>query len=231
MLEEVMSYQTLLKLLNISLPVVLSGCSNGAFGGVCRWTVESWALRADLWHLQAHNPHLRAAQGFWGAELHHLDFFLMTIPIKMWYYHLHILIKFLFWFYQKLAHLYDTLHRAYSKVTEVMHTGKRLLGTYFRVAFFGQVSSTEIMAIITTYSKSYLLVLVWFCSQACYPADFDIHSIWIFRKRMHVFGHRDSHCAWSLLIVILLLLFKSMTTFQWQLMTHSNALFCFFYPL
>lgn len=40
---------------------------------------------------------------------------------------------------QKLAHLYDTLHRAYSKVTEVMHTGKRLLGTYFRVAFFGQV--------------------------------------------------------------------------------------------
>lgn len=45
-------------------------------------------------------------------------------------------------FAQKLAHLYDTLHRAYSKVTEVMHTGKRLLGTYFRVAFFGQVSST-----------------------------------------------------------------------------------------
>lgn len=43
---------------------------------------------------------------------------------------------------QKLAHLYDTLHRAYSKVTEVMHTGKRLLGTFFRVAFFGQVSFT-----------------------------------------------------------------------------------------
>lgn len=45
-------------------------------------------------------------------------------------------------FAQKLAHLYDTLHRAYSKVTEVMHTGKRLLGTYFRVAFFGQVRLT-----------------------------------------------------------------------------------------
>lgn len=40
---------------------------------------------------------------------------------------------------QKLTHLYDTLHRAYTKVIEVMHTGKRLLGTYFRVAFFGQV--------------------------------------------------------------------------------------------
>ncbi|MEQ2219872.1 Dedicator of cytokinesis protein 9, partial [Xenoophorus captivus] len=41
--------------------------------------------------------------------------------------------------FQKLTHLYDTLHRAYTKVMEVMHTGKRLLGTYFRVAFFGQV--------------------------------------------------------------------------------------------
>ena len=41
--------------------------------------------------------------------------------------------------WQKLTHLYDTLHRAYTKVMEVMHTGKRLLGTYFRVAFFGQV--------------------------------------------------------------------------------------------
>lgn len=40
---------------------------------------------------------------------------------------------------QKLTHLYDTLHRAYTKVMEVMHTGKRLLGTFFRVAFFGQV--------------------------------------------------------------------------------------------
>ncbi|KTF78063.1 hypothetical protein cypCar_00037397 [Cyprinus carpio] len=38
----------------------------------------------------------------------------------------------------KLAHLYDTLHRAYTKVMEVMHSGKRLLGTFFRVAFFGQ---------------------------------------------------------------------------------------------
>uniref|UniRef100_A0A8C2FJC0 Dedicator of cytokinesis 9b n=1 Tax=Cyprinus carpio TaxID=7962 RepID=A0A8C2FJC0_CYPCA len=40
--------------------------------------------------------------------------------------------------WKKLAHLYDTLHRAYTKVMEVMHSGKRLLGTFFRVAFFGQ---------------------------------------------------------------------------------------------
>lgn len=202
---------------------LLEECADGL------WKAERYELISDIYKLII--PIYEQRRDFEVQSCITWTFFLMTIPIKMWYYHLHIPIKFLFWFYQKLAHLYDTLHRAYSKVTEVMHTGKRLLGTYFRVAFFGQVSSTEIMAIITTYSKSYLLVLVWFCSQACYPADFDIHSIWIFRKRMHVFGHRDSHCAWSLLKVILLLLFKSMTTFQWQLMTHSNALFCFFYPL
>ncbi|XP_035802285.2 dedicator of cytokinesis protein 9 isoform X10 [Amphiprion ocellaris] len=42
--------------------------------------------------------------------------------------------------FEKLTHLYDTLHRAYTKVMEVMHSGKRLLGTYFRVAFFGQAA-------------------------------------------------------------------------------------------
>ncbi|XP_043547254.1 dedicator of cytokinesis protein 9 isoform X12 [Chiloscyllium plagiosum] len=40
--------------------------------------------------------------------------------------------------FEKLAHLYETLHQAYKKIAEVTHTGKRLLGTYFRVAFFGQ---------------------------------------------------------------------------------------------
>ncbi|XP_062904474.1 dedicator of cytokinesis protein 9-like isoform X5 [Mobula hypostoma] len=40
--------------------------------------------------------------------------------------------------FEKLAHLYETLHQAYKKIAEVMQTGKRLLGTYFRVGFFGQ---------------------------------------------------------------------------------------------
>eukprot|EP00062_Callorhinchus_milii_P020350 gi/632975902/ref/XP_007904488.1/ PREDICTED: dedicator of cytokinesis protein 9 [Callorhinchus milii] len=40
--------------------------------------------------------------------------------------------------FEKLAHLYETLHQAYKKIAEVILTGKRLLGTYFRVAFFGQ---------------------------------------------------------------------------------------------
>lgn len=30
------------------------------------------------------------------------------------------------------------LHEAYTKIVEVMRSGKRLLGKYFRVAFFGQ---------------------------------------------------------------------------------------------
>ncbi|KAM8856093.1 dedicator of cytokinesis protein 9 isoform 4-T4 [Spinachia spinachia] len=69
------------------------------------------------------------ADGLWKAERYELisDIYKLIIPIYEKRRD-----------FEKLAHLYDTLHRAYSKVTEVMHTGKRLLGTYFRVAFFGQ---------------------------------------------------------------------------------------------
>ncbi|MFT7818030.1 dedicator of cytokinesis protein 9-like isoform X3, partial [Arapaima gigas] len=70
------------------------------------------------------------ADGLWKAERYELisDIYKLIIPIYEKRRD-----------FEKLAHLYDTLHRAYSKVTEVMHTGKRLLGTFFRVAFFGQV--------------------------------------------------------------------------------------------
>ncbi|XP_073701495.1 dedicator of cytokinesis protein 9 isoform X2 [Garra rufa] len=69
------------------------------------------------------------ADGLWKAERYELisDIYKLIIPIYEKRRD-----------FERLAHLYDTLHRAYSKVTEVMHTGKRLLGTYFRVAFFGQ---------------------------------------------------------------------------------------------
>ncbi|XP_068164796.1 dedicator of cytokinesis protein 11 isoform X2 [Antennarius striatus] len=40
--------------------------------------------------------------------------------------------------YEKLSQLYNTLHRAYNKIREVIQSGRRLLGTYFRVAFYGQ---------------------------------------------------------------------------------------------
>ena len=39
-----------------------------------------------------------------------------------------------------MAECYARLQKAYNKVVEVMSSGKRMLGKYFRVAFFGQVS-------------------------------------------------------------------------------------------
>nr|XP_006823927.1 PREDICTED: dedicator of cytokinesis protein 9-like [Saccoglossus kowalevskii] len=40
--------------------------------------------------------------------------------------------------FQRLAEAYSTLHRVHDKVVEVMQSGRRLLGSYFRIAFFGQ---------------------------------------------------------------------------------------------
>uniref|UniRef100_A0ABM5EVP8 Dedicator of cytokinesis protein 11 isoform X1 n=1 Tax=Pogona vitticeps TaxID=103695 RepID=A0ABM5EVP8_9SAUR len=45
--------------------------------------------------------------------------------------------------FEKLTQLYRTLHGAYTKILEVMQTRKRLLGTYFRVAFYGQTFFEE----------------------------------------------------------------------------------------
>ncbi|XP_061455004.1 dedicator of cytokinesis protein 11 isoform X1 [Rhineura floridana] len=45
--------------------------------------------------------------------------------------------------FEKLTQLYRTLHGAYTKILEVMQTKKRLLGTYFRVAFYGQAFFEE----------------------------------------------------------------------------------------
>lgn len=41
--------------------------------------------------------------------------------------------------YEMLAHCYQNLTQAYNKIIEVTRSGKRLLGRYYRVAFFGQV--------------------------------------------------------------------------------------------
>lgn len=40
--------------------------------------------------------------------------------------------------YEMLAHCYQNLTQAYNKIIEVTRSGKRLLGRYYRVAFFGQ---------------------------------------------------------------------------------------------
>ncbi|KAF7252397.1 Dedicator of cytokinesis protein 9, partial [Varanus komodoensis] len=76
----------------------------------------------------------QCADGLWKAERYELiaDIYKLIIPIYEKRRD-----------FERLAHLYDTLHQAYSKVTEVMHSGKRLLGTYFRVAFFGQAAQYQ----------------------------------------------------------------------------------------
>ena len=42
-------------------------------------------------------------------------------------------------FPQHMTEMYGKLHSAFRKVVDIMATGKRYLGTYFRVAFFGKV--------------------------------------------------------------------------------------------
>ncbi|CAB1346948.1 unnamed protein product [Coregonus sp. 'balchen'] len=86
--------------------------------------------REKLWPMDVLMELLEeCADGLWKAERYELisDIYKLVVPIYEQGRD-----------FEKLSQLYDTLHRAYSKVTEVMHTGKRLLGTYFRVAFFGQ---------------------------------------------------------------------------------------------
>ena len=40
-----------------------------------------------------------------------------------------------------MAEMYGKLHEAFRKVVDIMATGKRYLGTYFRIAFYGKVCS------------------------------------------------------------------------------------------
>ena len=42
--------------------------------------------------------------------------------------------------FKHMMELYGKLHEAFRKVVDISSTGKRYLGTYFRVAFYGKVS-------------------------------------------------------------------------------------------
>ncbi len=44
---------------------------------------------------------------------------------------------------QELADIHERLMKGYKKVVEVNRNGKRLLGTYFRVAFYGAMFGDE----------------------------------------------------------------------------------------
>lgn len=114
------------------LTELLEECADGL------WKAERYELISDIYKLII--PIYEQRRDFEVPMSFVLLFFVMCPGLQPPPHPL-VLMKFLLPSCQKLAHLYDTLHRAYSKVTEVMHTGKRLLGTYFRVAFFGQVSS------------------------------------------------------------------------------------------
>ena len=43
--------------------------------------------------------------------------------------------------FEKMKEMYGKLHVAFKRVVEIMATGKRYLGTYFRIAFYGKVNS------------------------------------------------------------------------------------------
>lgn len=86
------------------------------------------------------NMHTFISVQIWQVILFYLEFAFNSKPVKTFLSLISDTFFSTFFVEQKLTHLYDTLHRAYTKVMEVMHSGKRLLGTYFRVAFFGQVS-------------------------------------------------------------------------------------------
>ncbi|XP_036367208.1 dedicator of cytokinesis protein 9 isoform X3 [Octopus sinensis] len=45
--------------------------------------------------------------------------------------------------FERLSETYRKLFEAYNKIVEVMHSGKRLLGKYYRVAFYGQAHFDE----------------------------------------------------------------------------------------
>ncbi|XP_067852878.1 dedicator of cytokinesis protein 11 [Heptranchias perlo] len=76
----------------------------------------------------------KCADGLWNAERYELmaEIYKFIIPIYEKRRE-----------FEKLAFLYNTLNEAYKKIILVLHTGRRLLGTFFRVAFYGQSSFEE----------------------------------------------------------------------------------------
>ena len=65
---------------------------------------------------------------------------------------------------QKLEHCYQHLAQAYASILDVMKSGKRLLGKYFRVAFFGQVRLFGQLGFTSVHFTSFRIKLIWFSS-------------------------------------------------------------------
>lgn len=63
--------------------------------------------------------------------------------------------------YEALANSYSHLAQAYNKIVEVTRTGKRLLGRFYRVAFFGMVRN------IYLYINQKFDIYVRACESTC----------------------------------------------------------------
>ncbi len=48
--------------------------------------------------------------------------------------------------FKNMMEMYGKLHSAFKKVVDIMATGRRYLGTYFRIGFYGKVSSYTLAA-------------------------------------------------------------------------------------
>ncbi|XP_043347472.1 dedicator of cytokinesis protein 11 isoform X2 [Dermochelys coriacea] len=116
-----------------------NGCS--AFGKITPNINEEEAMKEDAGMMDVHYSEEvlvelleQCVDGLWKAERYETisEVSKLIIPI---YEKRHE--------FEKLTQLYRTLHGAYTKILEVMHTRKRLLGTFFRVAFYGQTFFEE----------------------------------------------------------------------------------------
>ena len=56
--------------------------------------------------------------------------------------------------FEKMRDMYGKLHVSFKRVVEIMATGKRYLGTFFRIAFYGKVC---IRLYIPKDGRSYLM--------------------------------------------------------------------------
>ncbi|KAK6167208.1 hypothetical protein SNE40_021299 [Patella caerulea] len=81
--------------------------------------------------------------------------------------------------FKKLTKSYQTLSDAYTRVIELMESGKRLLGTYFRVAFYGQAHFEEEDGKEYIYKEPHVTALSQVCEriQKIYTDKFGPNSV------------------------------------------------------
>uniref|UniRef100_A0A8C0NFM2 DOCKER domain-containing protein n=1 Tax=Canis lupus familiaris TaxID=9615 RepID=A0A8C0NFM2_CANLF len=136
---EAVIYKTLKKnkfisLLSIHTELFPNGCS--AFKKITPNIDEEGAMKEDAGMMDVHYSEEvllelleQCVDGLWKAERYEVISEISKLIIPIYEKRRE---------FEKLTQVYRTLHGAYTKVLEVMHTKKRLLGTFFRVAFYGQ---------------------------------------------------------------------------------------------